>query len=82
MVLCAYEVMNDTMKASDVVLIQGFILSLYRPLGSLAGFYRLITNNLIDVENMFDILNHPVDVLDVRFPFCIFEEMFHKDCKN
>lgn len=60
------EVKNGTMVVADFVLIQGFILTLYRPLGFLGTFYRVIKQNLIDVENMFAILNESIDVEDVR----------------
>eukprot|EP01083_Nonionella_stella_P099966 281384_1 len=64
MYLSAGQVVDGSMAISDFVLIQGFILTLYVPLGFLGTYYRMIKQNLVDVENMFQILSEDDDISD------------------
>jgi ABC-type transport system involved in Fe-S cluster assembly fused permease/ATPase subunit len=63
--LCAYQVSKGKMTVGDFVLINTFILQLYVPLNFLGTSYRMIKQSLVDMENMFDILNEQPDVKDL-----------------
>ncbi len=44
------------MTVGDFVMVQAFILQLYSPLGFLGTYYRMIKQNIVDVESMFKLL--------------------------
>ena len=62
--LAAREVINEHMTVGDFVMVQAFILQLYSPLGFLGTYYRMIKQNLVDVESMFKILAEQKDISD------------------
>ena len=48
----------------DVVLVNSLLMQLFRPLDMLGWVYRTIRQGLIDMEAMFDLLDHPAEVVD------------------
>jgi len=54
--------MNAIMQVGGFVLINQFILTLYAPLGFLGVYYRMIKQSLVDMENMFSLLDEPLEV--------------------
>ena len=62
--LAARQVLSEDMTVGDFVMVQAFILQLYSPLGFLGTYYRMIKQNIVDVESMFKILEEKKDILD------------------
>ena len=50
--------------AGDVVLVNGLLLQLFRPLDMLGWVYRSIKQGLIDMEQMFALLDTKADIVD------------------
>ena len=50
----------------DVVLVNSLLMQLFRPLDMLGWVYRSIRQGLIDMEAMWDLLDTPAEVVDVR----------------
>ena len=48
----------------DVVLVNGLLLQLFRPLDMLGWVYRSIKQGLIDMEQMFDLVDTPAEIVD------------------
>jgi ATP-binding cassette subfamily B protein len=48
----------------DVVLVNGLLMQLFRPLDMLGWVYRSIRQGLIDMEAMFDLLDTPTEITD------------------
>jgi ABC-type transport system involved in Fe-S cluster assembly fused permease/ATPase subunit len=49
----------------DVVLVNSLLMQLFRPLDMLGWVYRSVKQGLIDMEQMFDLLDTPAEVVDV-----------------
>eukprot|EP01006_Ploeotia_vitrea_P039568 TRINITY_DN66358_c8_g1_i3.p1 TRINITY_DN66358_c8_g1~~TRINITY_DN66358_c8_g1_i3.p1 ORF type:complete len:460 (-),score=241.18 TRINITY_DN66358_c8_g1_i3:56-1435(-) len=64
MVLAGKQAVDGELSVGDFVLINQFILTLYLPLGFLGTYYRMLKQNLIDVESMFAITSEPIEVQD------------------
>lgn len=64
--LCAYMVYKGEsgMTAGDFVLFITYINQMYTPLNFLGTYYRVIQKSFIDMENMFELLDHQPDVVD------------------
>jgi len=62
--LAARQVLSEDMTVGDFVMVQGFILQLYSPLGFLGTYYRMIKQNIVDVESMFKLLSEKKDISD------------------
>ena len=62
--LAARQVLSEDMTVGDFVMVQAFILQLYQPLGFLGTYYRMIKQNIVDVESMFKILEERKDITD------------------
>ena len=65
MVMCAFEVKAGTKTVGDFVLINAMMIQLYQPLNFMGMVYREIKQAVIDIENMFSILNRPAEIKDV-----------------
>ena len=50
--------------AGDVVLVNGLLLQLFRPLDMLGWVYRTIRQGLIDMEAMFVLVDTPAEIVD------------------
>ncbi|XP_064095377.1 ATP-binding cassette sub-family B member 6-like [Macrobrachium nipponense] len=63
--LAAWMVANDKgLTVGDYVLFATYIMQLYTPLNWFGTYYRMIQQNFIDMENMFDLLEEKEEVLD------------------
>jgi ATP-binding cassette subfamily B protein len=64
MILAAYEIAAGRMTVGGIVLVNGFLAQLYVPLNLLGTVYREITQALVDMEKMFDVLTVRQEVQD------------------
>jgi len=64
MLLAAWEVTQGTMTVGDFVLVNSYLIQLAIPLNFLGTSYRMIKSSLVDLENMFSLLDEPLDVQD------------------
>jgi ATP-binding cassette subfamily B protein len=64
MVMAAHEVGQGRMTVGGLVLVNGFLVQLAVPLNLLGTVYREITQALVDMEKMFDVLGVPQEVQD------------------
>jgi ATP-binding cassette subfamily B protein len=64
MILAAREVLQGTMEVADFVTIYSYILSVYSPLESLGMLYRILKQQILDVEGMFQLLKEPLEIVD------------------
>lgn len=63
--LCVYLVVEkNELKAGDYVLFATYIVQLYVPLNWFGTYYRQIQKNFVDMENMFDLLKEPQEIID------------------
>lgn len=63
-ILIVYDVHAGRLSVGDFVLFVSYIRQLYLPLNWFGTYYRMIQNNFIDMENMFELLDQPKDVSD------------------
>jgi len=64
MIMAGYGVTGGTMTIGDFVLVNTYLLQLYIPLSFLGSSYREIKHSLIDMEQMFALLNEAAEVTD------------------
>jgi len=64
MLLAAWEVSKGTMTVGDFVLVNSYLIQLAIPLNFLGTSYRMIKSSLVDLENMFSLLDEPLEVED------------------
>ena len=57
LILAADGVINHTLTLGDMILIQALLMQLFLPLGALGIVYRQIKHNLIDMHNLFGLLD-------------------------
>ncbi|KAF2361769.1 ABC transporter type 1 transmembrane domain [Trinorchestia longiramus] len=64
--LCVYYVAagNYGYTVGDYVLFASYIIQLYTPLNWFGTYYRMIQQNFIDMENMFDLMKEKQEVVD------------------
>ena len=70
-------------SVGDLVFVQTYLMQLFRPLDLLGMVYRTIRQGLIDMAQMFDLLDTPVEVADapgapalvVRQPTLVFDNV-------
>lgn len=63
--LAAWMVANNKgLTVGDYVLFSTYIMQLYTPLNWFGTFYRMIQQNFVDMENMFDLLDEKQEVVD------------------
>jgi ATP-binding cassette subfamily B protein len=86
--MSAYGVMNNTLTVGDFVLVNTFMMQIYRPLFMIGFVYREIRQGLADIEAMFKLLDQPLEIRDVpdarpvaiSGPVLAFEDVrFHYD---
>ena len=57
-------VADGRLSIGDLVMVNGFMIQLYVPLGFLGMLYRQIKQNLTDLEQMFALIDRPREVAD------------------
>jgi ATP-binding cassette subfamily B protein len=64
LVLSVFGIKNNSISVGGFVVINAYMLQLYQPLNFLGTIYREIRQSLIDMENMFNLLNEKNKVED------------------
>jgi len=65
MLLAGKEVVDGNMTVGDFVLVNTYLLQLYLPLNYLGVSYRMIKQALVDLENMFTLLEEQLAIQDI-----------------
>ncbi|MGH7071933.1 MAG: ABCB family ABC transporter ATP-binding protein/permease [Acetobacteraceae bacterium] len=65
MLLAAEGVREGTMTVGKFVLVNTYLLQLYQPLNFLGFVYREIRQGLLDMEQMFQLLEAPIEIVDI-----------------
>ncbi|HVY52431.1 MAG TPA: ABC transporter ATP-binding protein/permease [Devosia sp.] len=63
-VLAVIGVLNRTLTIGDFVLLNTFLMQIYRPLNMIGFVYREIRQGLTDIEEMFKLLDQPPEITD------------------
>ena len=86
--MAVIEVMNGRLTLGDFVLLNTFLMQIYRPLNFIGFVYREIRQGLTDIEEMFKLLDQDPEIADkpgakplaVTGPVIRFEDVhFHYD---
>src|SRR5580692_11016206 len=64
MVMCAYGIKEGTHTVGDFIMINAMMIQLYQPLNFMGMVYREIKQAVIDIENLFAILNRKPEIED------------------
>ncbi|MEL7203790.1 MAG: ABC transporter transmembrane domain-containing protein [Pseudomonadota bacterium] len=64
MVMAAIGVQNETMTVGDFVMVNAYMIQITMPLNFLGFVYREIRQALVDMGEMFDLLERNADVAD------------------
>lgn len=64
MVLAAWQATKGKVTIGDFVMINTYLLQLYTPLNFLGTSYRMIKTSLVDLENMYELLEEIPEVKD------------------
>jgi ABC-type transport system involved in Fe-S cluster assembly fused permease/ATPase subunit len=87
-VLAVLGVLNKSLTIGDFVLLNTFLMQIYRPLNQIGFVYREIRQGLTDIEEMFKLLDQPPEIMDkagapdleITGPVIRFEDVhFHYD---
>ena len=87
-IMAVYGVLNRTLTLGDFVLLNTFLLQIYRPLNQIGFVYREIRQGLTDIEEMFKLLDQAPEITDrpgapalvITGPVVRFEDVkFHYD---
>ena len=63
-VMAVNGVMNGTLTLGDFVLLNTFLMQIYRPLNFIGFVYRELRQGLTDIEEMFKLLEQPAEIVD------------------
>lgn len=66
--LAALDVWGHTLTVGDFVLVNTYLIQLYLPLNILGFAYREIKLALVNMEEMFNLLSQPAEILDPSTP--------------
>lgn len=64
LILAADGVVDKSLSLGDMILIQALLIQLFLPLGALGIVYRQVKHNLIDMGNLFDLLDTQPKIQD------------------
>jgi len=64
MVMAAIGVQNGTMTVGDFVMVNAYMIQITMPLNFLGSVYREIRQALVDMGEMFDLLEQPAEIQD------------------
>jgi ABC-type transport system involved in Fe-S cluster assembly fused permease/ATPase subunit len=64
MVMCAYGIKDGTHTVGDFIMINAMMIQLYQPLNFMGMVYREIKQAVIDIENLFSILDRKPEIED------------------
>ncbi len=87
-IMAVVGVMNRTLTLGDFVLLNTFLMQIYRPLNFIGFVYRELRQGLTDIEEMFKLLDQDPEIVDkpdakplaVTGPVIRFEDVtFHYD---
>ena len=66
MVMAASVVQNGTLTVGDFVLVNAYMIQITMPLNFLGTVYREIRQALVDMSEMFDLLEQPAEISDIK----------------
>ena len=64
MLLAVLGVSNGKMTVGDFVMVNAYMLQITMPLNFLGTIYREIRQSIVDMSEMFQLLEHQIEVLD------------------
>src|SRR6056300_90835 len=64
MIMAATGVQNGVLSVGDFVMVNAFMIQITMPLGFLGTVYREIRQALVDMGEMFDLLEQPAEITD------------------
>lgn len=64
MLLAGYEIQNHELTVGDFVALNTYLIQLYIPLHLLGFAYREVKIALINLENMFELVDEPLEITD------------------
>ncbi|NCP62609.1 MAG: ABC transporter ATP-binding protein/permease [Alphaproteobacteria bacterium] len=68
MLMAAFDVRSGVMTVGDFVLVNTYLIQLYLPLNILGFAYREMKLSLANMEEMFNLLDEPYEIIDPKDP--------------